>query len=70
MVRVLSFEAISDRQGFDRLLANGGPLPCHIYDGGRSGAGEPHVEVDHSSLNRWVIKYVRLLDQAFRARKR
>src|ERR1700722_9195456 len=28
------------------------------------------VEVDHSSLNRWVIKYVPLLDQAFRARKR
>ena len=24
----------------------------------------------HSSLNRWVIKYVPLLDQAFRARKR
>src|ERR1700761_4652729 len=28
------------------------------------------VEVDHSSLNRWVLKYVPLLDQAFRARKR
>ena len=31
---------------------------------------ERGVEVDHSSLNRWVIKYVPLLDQAFRARKR
>ena len=31
---------------------------------------ERGVKVDHSSLNRWVIKYVPLLDQAFRARKR
>ena len=31
---------------------------------------ERGVEVDHSSLNRWVLKYVPLLDQAFRARKR
>ena len=31
---------------------------------------ERGVEVDHSSLNRWVLKYARLLDQAFRARKR
>src|ERR1700745_3323115 len=31
---------------------------------------ERGVEVDHSSLNRWVIKHVPLLDQAFRARKR
>ena len=31
---------------------------------------ERGVKVDHSSLNRWVIKYVALLDQAFRARKR
>ena len=28
------------------------------------------VEVDHSSLNRWVLKYAPLLDRAFRARKR
>ena len=28
------------------------------------------VEVDHSSLTRWVLKYAPLLDQAFRARKR
>ena len=28
------------------------------------------VEVDHSTLNRWVAKYVPLLDQQFRARKR
>lgn len=27
-------------------------------------------KVDHRSLNRWVIKYVLLLDQAFPARKR
>src|SRR5271165_2418118 len=27
-------------------------------------------EVDHSTLNRWVLKYVPLLDQAFRLRKR
>ncbi len=31
---------------------------------------ERGVEVDHSSLNRWVLKYVPLLDKAFRARKR
>ncbi len=31
---------------------------------------ERGVEVDHSTLNRWVIKYVPLLDQRFRARKR
>src|ERR1700760_4334192 len=31
---------------------------------------ERGVDVDHSSLNRWVLKYVPLLDQAFRARKR
>jgi putative transposase len=28
------------------------------------------VEVDHSTLNRWVLKYVALLDTQFRARKR
>jgi putative transposase len=31
---------------------------------------ERGVEVDHSSLNRWVLKYVPLLDKVFRARKR
>jgi putative transposase len=31
---------------------------------------EHSVEVDHATLNRWVLKYVPLLDQAFRARKR
>jgi transposase-like protein/transposase len=31
---------------------------------------EHGVEVDHASLNRWVLKYVPLLDQAFRVRKR
>src|SRR5271168_871158 len=31
---------------------------------------ERGVEVDHSSLNRWALKYVPLLDQAFRVRKR
>jgi putative transposase len=31
---------------------------------------ERGVEVDHSTLNRWVVKYVPLLDQPFRARKR
>jgi putative transposase len=30
---------------------------------------ERGVEVDHSSLNRWVLKYASLPDQAFRARK-
>ncbi len=30
---------------------------------------EHGVEVDHSTLNRWVLKYVPLLDQEFRARK-
>jgi putative transposase len=28
------------------------------------------VEVGHSTLNRWVIKYVPLLEQAFRVRQR
>jgi putative transposase len=31
---------------------------------------ERGVEVDHSSLNRWVLRYPPLLDQAFRARER
>ena len=31
---------------------------------------ERGVEVDHSTLNRWVLKYIPLLDQQFRARKR
>jgi putative transposase len=31
---------------------------------------EHGVEVDHATLNRWVRKYVPLLDQEFRARKR
>jgi transposase-like protein len=31
---------------------------------------ERGVEVDHSTLNRWVVKYVPLLDQQFRPRKR
>jgi putative transposase len=30
---------------------------------------EHGVEVDHATLNRWVLKYVPLLDQEFRARK-
>ena len=32
--------------------------------------GERGVEFDHSTLNRWVVKYAPLLDQQFRARKR
>jgi putative transposase len=31
---------------------------------------EHGVEVDHATLNRWVLKYVPPLDQEFRARKR
>jgi len=31
---------------------------------------ERGVEVDHSTLNRWVLKYVPLLEAKFRARKR
>ena len=31
---------------------------------------ERGVEVDHSTLNRWVVKYVPLLDKQFRVRKR
>jgi putative transposase len=30
---------------------------------------ERGLEVDHATLNRWVLEYVSLLDQAFRARK-
>ena len=28
------------------------------------------VEVDHSTLNRWLLKYAPLLEREFRARKR
>jgi putative transposase len=31
---------------------------------------ERGVEVDHSTLNRWVLKYVPSLEQTFRKRKR
>src|ERR1700733_4864411 len=31
---------------------------------------ERGVEVDHSTLNRWVVKYVPLLDKQFRERNR
>jgi transposase-like protein len=31
---------------------------------------EHGVAVDQATLNRWVLKYVPALDQAFRARKR
>src|SRR6202012_1039066 len=31
---------------------------------------ERGIEVDHSTLNRWVLKYVPLLDRQFRTRKR
>ena len=31
---------------------------------------ERGVEVDHSTVNRWVLKYVPLLEQAFYRRKR
>ena len=31
---------------------------------------ERGVEVDHATLNRWVLKYVPQLEQSFRARKR
>ena len=30
---------------------------------------ERGVEVDHSRLNRWVLKFTPLLEQAFRKRK-
>ncbi len=32
--------------------------------------GERGVEVDHSTLHRWVLKYVQALEKAFLARKR
>ena len=31
---------------------------------------ERGVEVDHSSLNRWVLKFTPVLDKTFRQRKR
>jgi transposase-like protein len=31
---------------------------------------ERGVEVEHSTLNRWVVKYAPLLERQFRARKR
>jgi putative transposase len=31
---------------------------------------ERGVDIDHSTINRWVVKYVPLLDHQFRARKR
>jgi putative transposase len=30
---------------------------------------EHGVEIDHATLNRWVLKYVPLLEREFRARK-
>jgi putative transposase len=32
--------------------------------------GECGVEVDHSTLNRWILKYVPLLEKEFTAQKR
>jgi putative transposase len=32
--------------------------------------GERGVEVDHSTLNRWILKYVPALEKAFLAHKR
>jgi putative transposase len=32
--------------------------------------GERGGEVDHSTLNRWILKYVPALEKAFLARKR
>ena len=40
-------------------------LPAARRNDARAG-----VEVDHSSLNRWVIKYTPALDKSFRQRKR
>ena len=31
---------------------------------------ERGVEIDHSTLNHWAVRYVPFLDQHFRARKR
>lgn len=31
---------------------------------------ERHIHFDHSTLNRWVIKYAPLLDAAFKKKKR
>jgi putative transposase len=32
--------------------------------------GERGVEVDHSTLNRWILKYLRLLEEEFAPHKR
>ena len=50
----------------------GGPLVCGVpgqLPPDRGDDGEHGVEVDHATLNRWVLKYVPLLEQEFRVRK-
>jgi len=52
--------------------AEAGVHTCGLSDqlsAARGNEEERGVEVDHSTLNRWVVKYVPLLDQQFRTRK-
>src|SRR5208283_3074759 len=44
------------------------PVSITQADPGQKFATEP--EVDHSTLNRWVVKYAPELDRQFRSRKR
>jgi len=51
----------------------GRPLVCGLSNQlstARGNDGRARVEVDHSTLNRWVVKYVPLLDPQFLARER
>jgi putative transposase len=51
----------------------GRALVCGVSDqlpSDRGNDGERGVEVDHSTLHRWVLKYVPALEKAFLARKR
>jgi putative transposase len=51
----------------------GRPLVCGLpaqLPPARGNDGRACVEVDHSTLNRWVVKYVPSLEKQFRAHKR
>jgi putative transposase len=49
----------------------GGPLVCGVSDHRQleEMMEERGVDVDHATLNRWVLRYIPLLERAFRTRK-
>ena len=51
----------------------GGAVVCrvsHLLSAARGDDGERGVAVDHSTLNRWVIKYAPEFEKQFRRRQR